>query len=140
MISINPMFKTPKVKAFIADLIIDYDRCSFDDLSHADKCEFSALLIDAYDKYSEHEFFTESKDLNQTIQSFKKALLGNHDDDENFLFTLKDNTVNYYSDIMEALFEEGYDSLQEKRYEWFDCLSMHGDPDEMYDNKRMGLI
>lgn len=136
---VNPMFKTPKVKQFIAGLIIDYDYNSFSDLSHSDKCEFSALLIDAYDKHSEHEFLTESNDLDQTISAFKQALRGSGDDDEHFLFVMKDNTVRYYSDIMEALFNDGYDNFKQERHEWVDYMAKHGDPDEAYDRYQEGL-
>lgn len=101
----NPMYLTKKVKQFVDDLINDYGYDSYDRLSYSDKCSFSALLIEAGGQNYEHEFICESKHLDQTINAFKKALLGNSIDDVNFLHTLKDNTINYFDDSMRAVYE-----------------------------------
>lgn len=136
---VNPIFKTKKVRQYIADLIIDYDYTSFSDLTHADKCEFAGLLIEAAGRSGEHECLTESNDLDQTIGALRKSLLGGYEDDENLLFILKDNTVRYYNETMHALFDDGFEDYQSERREWIDYTAKHGDPDEAYDRYREGL-
>lgn len=136
---LNPIFKTKKVRQYIADLIMDYDYKCYGDLSNSDKCEFAALLIEASGKDSEHECIVESNDLDQLIGALRKALSGTYEDDENLLFILKENTVNYFNLTMEALFEDGFQNFEQERREWMDYVAKHGDPDEAYDRYREGL-
>lgn len=136
---INPIFQTKKVRQYIADLIMDYDYDGYGDLSYADKCEFSALLIEASGKSSEHECIVESNHLDQLMGALKKSLCGTQDDDENLLYILKENTVNYFNETMEALFEDNFENFQQERREWIDYVAKHGDPDEAYDRYREGL-
>jgi hypothetical protein len=126
---INPIFKTIKVKQYIADLIVDYGYESIDDLSHADKCEFASLLIEAAGRNSEHECIIESNHLDQTMGAIKKALAGTYQDDENLLYTLKENIVDYYHAVMEALFEEGFEYYQVEKREWIAQVRQYGEPD-----------
>lgn len=135
----NPIFKTQKVKRFIADLIVDYDYDRYSDLTYSDKCEFAALLIEASGKNSEHECLVESNDLDQLMGALKKSLSGTHEDDENLLFTLKENTVNYFDRTMEELFDDGFENFQQDRREWIDYVAKNGDPDEAYDRYRESL-
>lgn len=136
---VNPIFKTKKVRQYIADLINDYDYDNFSDLSHSDKCEFAALLIEAAGRDGEHECVVESNDLDQIIGHLKKALTGTHDDDENLVFIMKDAAVRYYTDTMHELFYEGLNDYECERREWMDYVAKHGDPDEAYDRYREGL-
>lgn len=135
----NPIFKTKKVKQFIADLVIDYDYNCYSDLAYSDKCEFAALLIEASGKNSEHECLVESNDLDQLMGALKKSLSGTYEDDENLLFTLKENTVNYFDQTMEALFADGFENFEQERREWIDYVAKNGDSDEAYDRYRESL-
>jgi hypothetical protein len=104
MNNINPSYLSKDVKVFVRQLIRDYDYKYFNDLPYSDLCEFSALLIKASGKNHEQEFLTESNHLDQTIGSFAKCMLGVIPDDE-FLYTLKENTVKYFTDTMESIFD-----------------------------------
>lgn len=109
MKSINPIYLTPDVKHFVKTLINDYDYDSYECFSHADKCEFAGHLINSLGKDAEAEFLTESQHLSQTICVFQLSLRGKMDDDD-FLFTLKENTVRYFDDTMEAIFNDIFES------------------------------
>lgn len=139
MTFINPHFKTKNIKRYITDLIAIYGYSSFDDLSYSDKCEFAAHLIDTYGKHNEHEFLIESNDLDQTINTFKQSLRGTGEDDEHFLFTLKDNTIRYFENIMKNLFDEMYQQYVSDLDEWINFVSKYGNPDESAVNYKESL-
>ena len=112
MTYINPIFKTSKVRSFLNNLIRYYNYRSFEQFSMADKCHFVSLLLDALGRDSETEFFVESQDAEDTIDAFKKALAGTHDDDENFIYQMKEHAIKYYNCSMRALFKEAIDAYQ----------------------------
>lgn len=105
MKNINPCYLTKKIRSYVSDLICDYGYKSYEQLSYSDKCSFSAFLIDASGKDTEHEFLIESRHLDQSIAAFRKALFGDSVDDKKFLMTLKDNTISYFDETMEAIFD-----------------------------------
>lgn len=115
MKTINPRYLSKKIRTYVSDLINDYGYKSYDRLSYSDKCSFSAFLIEASGKDAEHEFLLESRHLDQTINTFRKALLGDSIDDVKFLHTLKDNTIRYFEETMQAIFQR----VQEDQ--WLDC-------------------
>lgn len=135
----NPIYLTKEVKKFVTNLINDYDYISYRMLSHSDKCEFIAHLIQASGKDGEREFLTESNHLDQTIYYFTKALLGTCEDDENFLFIIKDNAIKYFEETMECIFEYLIESNDTDKNSWIDHVTKYGDPDEAYQRYQEGL-
>lgn len=122
----NPIYLTEKVKQLVHDFINDYEYDSYDQLSHSDKCSFSALLIEAAGKNSEHEFLCESNHLDQTIDAFKKALLGSTADGLDFLHTLKENTILYFEGSMEAVFNQIFEEYEQDTRCWEEDVRKYG--------------
>lgn len=132
MLDVNPCFRTKKVLQHIANLIIDYDYTTYYDLSEGDRRELAALLIDAAGKDGEYECLVECKDSDQIIAALKLALTNSSNDDA-LIDTIKDAAVDYYDDIMHALFDGVYDDYCQERNEWLDRMAKDGDPDEAYE-------
>lgn len=103
MTYINPCYLNKNIKNFLTDLIIDYKYEDYSELSYSDKCNFTGLLIDASGKDAEHEFLLESNNLDQVINTFKKALCNGNDD--KFLEAMKENAVNYFENTMREIFQ-----------------------------------
>lgn len=97
---------TKGVKNFVNHMIRNYGYDSYHDLGRGEKCEFAAHLISACPSNSEHEFITESPHLDQIIGKFKNAMISYDFDD--FVETLKENTVAYFDDTMHAIFDAIY--------------------------------
>jgi hypothetical protein len=136
---INPIYQTPKVKGFLADLIHDYDYDCYSKLAYSDKCELVSLILEAVGRFDEHEFFVEGNDLDSTMAFFKKALSGSREDDENFLFAIKEHAVKYYEKTMELLFNDALEDYEKARDERMDQVAKYGDPDKAYDTYREQL-
>lgn len=111
MYSIHSDFESSKILRFVRNLINDNGYTSFDDLCHAEKCEFAALLIEAAGSKAEHEFLTENNHLDQIISKFRKALTGLSIDDDDFVDAIKESAINYYEPIMVALFDDQLSEL-----------------------------
>lgn len=106
MTFINPIYKTRKIKKYVQTLSEVYGRKSYEDLSQSDRYEFAGLLIDAVGDNNEHECLVESGHLNKTIAALRKALAGTREDNEELLYVIKENTVNFYEPTMESIFNE----------------------------------
>lgn len=133
---IHSDFKTKKILRFIADLIVDYDYKSYDDLSDADKSMLTAYLIEAAGRSGETECIVESAHFDQTINLFKKSLIGTKEDDENFLEAIKSNAIDYYEHTMQALFDYVLTDYQTSRMEWLEDIAKYGNPDDIDENYR----
>jgi hypothetical protein len=117
---IHPVYKTRKVREYVRELINDYGYKSFSDLSYADKCSFASILMEACFRNGDHECITESKDFEKIVICLRKSLSGtsSYQDDENLLYQLKDNAVNYHEETMEALFNDIFDDeIVSNKYE-----------------------
>lgn len=132
MKNINPCYLTKKVKEYVTSLISDYDYDAYDKLSNSDKCVFVAHLIEAAGRSSEHEFLTESDYLDQTIFSFRQSLLGMEEDDENFVYTMKENAIRYFESTMETIFESILEDYQADIYSCIKHAALYGNPDDRY--------
>lgn len=130
---VNPIFKTKKIKLFLADLIHDYQCDHYSKLSYSDKCELVALILEALGNGNNHEFFVESNDLDCTITLFKKSLNGTFQDNENFLDAIKEQAVKYYEETMTTLFSYALDDYEKSVHEWKDYIGKYGDSDQAYD-------
>lgn len=133
---INSIYLTKKVKQHVTDLIHDYNYSNYEDLSYSDKCEFTAHLIDAAGKNSEHEFLLESNDLDKMIGAFKKSLLGNYEDDENLMFIMKENAINYFEQTMQNIFEYIFEDYEQERNGWVSYEVRYGSSDDAYESYR----
>lgn len=134
MRSINPIFKTEKIKSFIFNLIQTHHYDCFADLSYSDKCTLAGLLIQASGKESEHECITDSPDLDKLMNALKKSLLGinsahNYHEHKSLIFTLKDMAIDYFKNTMEALFTEYCDNYNA---DYFDDKKYNGKNNSYY--------
>lgn len=132
MIFANPTFNTPKIRQFIYDLISDYDYTHYKDLSYADKCEFTSLLIEAAGRSGEKECLLESNHLDQVMYQLKKSLNDPRDDGQNLSFIMKEVVTDYYDETMEALFKYALSDYNQDKEDWLDYIGNHGDPDDCY--------
>lgn len=139
MKSYSPCFNTKKVRLFVADLIIDSGYNEIGDLTFDDRCKFAGLLIEAAGRAGEHESLLESNDLDVIMYNIRKVLTEGHPYHDNLAFILKENSVNYYSEVMEAIFNERLDDLTQERHEWLNYAAKHGDPDQAYDLYRENI-
>lgn len=136
---VNSYFNTPKVRSFIFDLIRDYDLKDYSELTYADKTAFASILIDTAGEEAEHECIIQSDDLHEIIYFLKKSLLNSRIDEQNLISTMKNAAVDYYEEIMEALFERVLDDYETDKQEWNKYISKYGDPDDLYNRRRNAL-
>lgn len=95
------------IRKFIDNLIGIYNYKSYSDLSQGDKQELTALFIEQSSRNEEFCAITETRNADQTINLFKKALIScSSEDNEAFLEAIKSNAVNYYESQIEQIFEE----------------------------------
>lgn len=118
---IHPTFKTAEVLNFVATLITDYDYKNYNDLSHADKCEFVSLLIEP----EGHEFIAyEMRD------SLKKIFnTTSYKDEEDYLFDLKEIAIKYYNETMQNIFNYTHQEYIQERNAWKNEMAKYGDSD-----------
>lgn len=135
MYNIHPDYKTKKVLTFVADLIIEYDYDTYDDLSESDLLSFASLLNEAGGVIDELSFISE--DSHTTMESFRNYLTSNNS--ENFLDAIKTSALHYYEHTMKSLFNYVYSDYQQSRREWLDHTAKYGDPDAAYDQYRESL-
>lgn len=119
---IHPSFKTKKVLNFIGDLIVEYDYKEFSDLTEENKGELAALLSEACGRGDEFCFITESVNADQTINLFRQALHGTASDNQDFLFAIKNNAIEYYAYTMESLFNYVLDDYHAERNNWLEKI------------------
>jgi hypothetical protein len=137
MNNIHPDYKTKKILGYIADLIIEYGYDNYADLSESDLHGLVVLLNEAGGTIDELSFISEG---NSGIMSlFRKSLVGNIQDNENFLDALKTSAIQYYEHTMESLFNYVHRDYQQSRREWLDHAAKYGDPDAAYDQYRETL-
>ena len=135
MNNIHPDYKTKKVLTFVADLIIEYQYDTYNDLSESDLFHFAALLNEAGGVIDELSFISE--DSHTTMESFRNYLTTNNS--ENFLDAIKTSALHYYDHTMKSIFNYVYSDYQQSRREWIDHAAKYGDPDIAYDQYRESL-